>query len=302
MKPRGLDWLLQFAVPEKLKRWQAFVAKNLENRTKVEEDVKKGVKPERKDFFHYLFDAKDPETGESGYDLHELFGECELLTIAGSDTTAIVTAAMSFYLARNPKAQAKLAKELTSNFSSLSEIAAGATLHNCKYLRAVIYEVLRMAPPVPAELAREVLPGGTTIDGEFFPDGVEVSTCLYCLSYNKEIYPSPFKFRPERWLTTHEDPEGSSAEEVERAESGHCAFSTGSRGCVGKNMAWMEMQIVFGKMVYGFEIKQDPGNGLGGGGAGLRVGHRDPEQYQLFDAFVAMRDGPMVQFKSRASA
>lgn len=182
MKPRGLDWLLTFAVPEKLKRWQAFVSKNLENRTKVEEEVSKGIRPARQDFFHYLFGQKDPETGELGYNLHELYGECELLTIAGSDTTAIVTAALTFYLARNPKIQAKLAKEITSTFSSPSEIAAGAKLHGCRYLRAVIYETLRMAPPVPAELAREVLPGGTTIDGEFFPTGVELSTCLYCLS------------------------------------------------------------------------------------------------------------------------
>lgn len=120
--------------------------------------------------------------------------------------------------------------------------------------------------------------------------------------YNKEVYPSPYKFRPERWLTTEEDPEGSSPDEVELAESGHCAFSTGTRGCVGKNMAWMEMQIVLGKMVYNFEMKQDSSNPLGGGGANLREGHREAEQYQLYDAFVAMRDGPMIQFKERSSA
>ena len=77
-------------------QWQKFVAANLENRTRVQEDVQKGLRPERKDFFHYLFGTKDPETGELGYDLNELFNECEVLTIAGSDTTAIVTAAMSF--------------------------------------------------------------------------------------------------------------------------------------------------------------------------------------------------------------
>lgn len=291
---------MQYAVPEKMMQWQIFVAKNLENRTKVQEDVQKGLRPERKDFFHYLFGTVDPETGKPGYSLDELFNECELLTIAGSDTTAIVTAAMSFYLARHPRIQDKLAKEILSTFPSASDISGGAKLHNCKYMRAFIYETLRMAPPVPADLAREVRAGGTTVDGQFFPPGTLLSTSPYCLSYNSDIYPEPFKFRPERWLSREDDPEGSSAEEVALAESGHCAFSTGSRGCVGKNMAWLEMQIVLAKMIHALEIRSDPVDQTGAGGPALREGRKEAGQYQLYDAFVAMRHGPMVQFKERS--
>lgn len=301
MKPRGLDWLLKFAVPEDLKKWQAFVANNLNERTKVEEVIKssKDDSQARKDFFHYLFDAKDPETGKPGYDLGELWGECELLTIAGSDTTAIVTAAITFYLAKNPRLQEKLAREILSTFKNYDEITAGPKLHSCKYLRALISETLRMTPPVPAELAREVLPGGTSVGGYFFPEDAKVSTCLYCLSYNKEAYPEPFRFRPERWLRQDEDPEGDSAGSVAAADSAFCAFSMGTRGCVGKNMAWMEMQIVVAKMVWRFELKQDSTSNLGGGRAELKPGHQDPNVYQIYDAFVAMRDGPMIQFKER---
>lgn len=294
--------MLQYTVPESLKKWQSFVAKNLDDRTKAQEEVQKGMRPERRDFFHYLFGAKDPETGGPGYDLHELYGECELLTIAGSDTTAIVTAAMAFYLARNPRIQEKLANEVLSAYESASEIKGGLKLHNCKYMRAFILEVLRMAPPVPAELAREVRPGGTTVDGQFFPPGTLLSTCLYCLNYNSDIYPEPFIFRPERWLTKEDDPEGSSADEVALAESGHCAFSTGTRGCIGKNLAWLEMQIVLAKMIHGFEIRPDPVDTTGAGSPSLGEGRENVEQYQLYDAFVAMRKGPMVQFKERARA
>jgi cytochrome P450 len=299
LKPRGLDYLMQFVVPEKMLQWQKFVATNLENRTKIQEDVQKGLRPERKDFFHYLFGTKDPETGKLGYDLDELFSECEVLTIAGSDTTAIVTAAMSFYLAHNPRIQEKLAKEIVSTFPSASEISGGLKLHNCKYMRAFIHETLRMAPPVPADLAREVRAGGTTVEGHFFPPGTLLSTSPYCLSYNSDIYPEPFTFRPERWLTLGDDPEGSSAEEVALAESGHCAFSAGSRGCVGKNMAWLEMEIVLAKMIHALEIRPDVENMTGAGGPGLSEGRGEVGQYQLYDAFVAMRYGPFVQFRKR---
>lgn len=265
----------------------------------MEEDVQKGIRPERKDFFHYLFGAKDPETGKLGYNLHELYGECEVLTIAGSDTTSTVTAAMTFYLARNPRIQEKLAQEILANYSSVSDITGGLQLHDCKYMRAFIYEALRVTPPVPAELAREVRAGGTTVDGQFFPPGTLLSTCLYALSFNKDVYPDPFVFRPERWLTKEDDPEGSSPEEVALAESGHCAFSTGTRGCVGKNMAWMEMQIVLAKMIHTFEMRPDASNDTGAGNPKFVEGRRETGQYQLYDAFVAMRDGPYIQFKRR---
>ena len=100
-------------------------------------------------------------------------------------------------------------------------------------------------------------------------------------------------------LTLEDDPEGSSEEEVALAESGHCAFSTGSRGCVGKNMAWLEMEIVLAKVIHGLEIRPDLENLTGAGGPTLSEGHREAGQYQLWDAFIAMRDGPFVQFRER---
>jgi len=36
----------------------------------------------KKDFFYYLLDAKDPETGE-GFETKELWGEANVLMIAG---------------------------------------------------------------------------------------------------------------------------------------------------------------------------------------------------------------------------
>jgi cytochrome P450 len=302
-KPRGLDWLLQFAAPPALKNWEGFVEKCLADRTKVEDAVAATGAEGRKDFFHYLFHAVDPETGKRGFPLEELYGECESLIIAGSDTTAIVMSAMLFYLARNPAVQAKLAAEIVAAFSSSAEIKSGSKLHGCKYLRAFIQEGLRMTPPVSAEPSREVLPGGTEVDGNFFPAGLNVSTGLYCLSYNKDVYPDPTKFRPERWIVAEKAGEaGASEDSVALAELGFCAFSAGSRGCPGKHIAWLEMTIVMAKVVFNFEVKPDPTSNLGGGDTKGKVGRRVVDQYQTYDAFVSMRDGPMVQFKKRPRA
>lgn len=305
LKPRGLDRLLEVASPPALKKWEGFVEDCLADRTKAEEDrerqLQAGLVPEgeeRKDFFHYLFHAEDPETGTRGFPPHEMYGEAELLIIAGSDTTAIVMSSLLFYVARNQDIQDKLAKEIRSNFSSASEIKAGSKLQACKYLRAVIQEGLRMTPPVGGETLREVREGGTDVDGTFFPPGVNVSVACYCLSYNKDIYPDPFKFKPERWVV--DEKQGFTEDSVALAESGAAAFSMGSRGCPGKYLAWMEMQIVMAKLVHKFEMRQDPDNLLGGGGPGAGRGREKVDVYQTYDVFVALRDGPMVQFRRRA--
>lgn len=152
-----------------------------------------------------------------------------------------------------------------------------------------------MAPPVGAELEREVLKGGTIVDGEFIPEGMNVSIGHYCMSYNKDIFPEPLAFRPERWIVSEKVP----AESVALAESAFCAFSTGNRGCPGKNLGWLEMMIVMAKIIYKFEVRRDFANNLGGGSPEGRVGRQNVDQYQTYDAFVSMRDGPMVQFKRR---
>lgn len=190
----------------------------------MEETItEKATEPQdiRKDFFHYLFKYKDPDTGELVLSRNELWMECELLIVAGADTTATVLAGLFFHLVHNPDIQERLAKEIQSEFSHIDEIVAGPRLHACKYLRAVISEGLRLSPPVAAELPRTVMSGGTVVEGHFFPADTHLSICTYCLGLNEDVYPEPFRFRPERWM---EDSPGSSEESVQLAESGLSAF------------------------------------------------------------------------------
>jgi cytochrome P450 len=287
---------LALVTPSAIKSWDAWVAGCQESRAKKQYDLEGRSGSEvRKDFFHWLWEAKDPETGK-GYSLPELNAECELLTIAGSDTTATVLSALIFYLARNQGIQERLAKEVSTTFSTYDEVKAGTKLQSCRYLTAVLYEGLRMAPPIGADLSREVLDGGTTIDGRYFPKGSLIGTAIWSMQYNADYYPEPFQFRPERWMAGEADSTDAS---VSLAESAFCAFSTGSRGCVGKNMAWLEMRIVLAKLLMTFEFRQDPYNNLGGGSLQREWFRRHEDQYQTYDIFVADRKGPLVQLKER---
>ncbi|CAI6058673.1 unnamed protein product [Clonostachys chloroleuca] len=302
LKPRGLNSLLTLALPPALADWAGFVQKCFEERAKIEEEIKSQDKPEseiRKDFFHYLISATDPITGQPSYGSSELFGESESLIIAGSDTTATSTAAATFYLVRNPDVQERLAAEVRQAFPSVADIKGGDLLQKqCKYLQAFIKETLRMSPPTPADMPREVGPNGISIDGEFVPQGVVLSTCAFCLHHSEDLYDEPFSFRPERWIVGEK---GSTVESVARADSGYMPFSAGPRSCPGKSLAYLEMSVVIAKLVHQFELRQDPkSDNLGGGSPDNIEGRREVDQYQLYDIFVSRRFGPVVQFKRRA--
>jgi hypothetical protein len=92
----------------------------------------------------------------------------------------------------------------------------------------------------------------------------------------------------------------SPSESVELGQSALCAFSTGPRGCVGKNMAWLEMRIVMAKAIWKYELEQDQDNNLGGGSPGGEWGRRCGDQYQTYDVFVSNRKGPIVRLKEKA--
>lgn len=295
--------MLASSAPPALKNWEDFVEGCFSRRAKVEEDLKANPKPDselRKDFFHYLFRAVDPETGKLGYTLDELYGESEMLIIAGSDTTAITTAAAFFYLSRNPEIQETIAREVAAAFPTVDDVKGGPALHGCHTLQAFVKETLRMSPPVPADLSREVLEGGLVVDGTYFAPGVRVSTACYCMHHSKDLYDEPFKFNPSRWIVDESDP--ASAEKVARAESGYMPFSAGPRSCPGKNLAYLEMGIVLAKVLHNFEIRRDPSSNLGGGSPDAREGRREVDQFQLHEIFVAIRDGPLVQLKKRVHA
>lgn len=256
----------------------------------------------RKDFMHYLINAKDPQTGK-GFTTTELNADSSLMISAGSDTTAITLSAVLFYLLHYPSALEKLTTDVRAMFSSVGQIN-GKSLKPLVFLRACINESLRMSPPVPSHLPREVLPGGLTIDGHYIPPGTIVGTAAYAIHHNPEYYPDQFKFRPERWIVNEQVGGISSPEAVTTAHAAFCPFSLGRRGCIGKNVACLELEIAVAKLLYTYDVRlpEDEKAREPSGGGVLdheNAARRRCEEYQVEDYFVAVKNGPMVEFRAR---
>ena len=174
-------------------------------------------------------------------------------------------AATLFYLTRNEAALRKAVEEVRSKFNNAEEIVYGATLSSCTYLRACIDEAMRLSPSVGGILPREVLPGGVVVEGERIPAGTVIGVPHYSIHHNETHYPEPFQYVPERWIAGAENPLSKSADrrttqdEVSHASSAFCAFSIGPRGCIGKNLAYVEMTITLARTIFMYDMRKAVG-------------------------------------------
>ncbi|KAH7371505.1 cytochrome P450 [Pyrenochaeta sp. MPI-SDFR-AT-0127] len=261
------------------------------------ERTKLGVDVDRKDFFYYLLNAKDPETGK-GFSMDELWGESNLLIIAGSDTTSTAMAGTYFYLANNPAAMQKVCKEIREAFTDVEQIVTGPKLSGCSFLRACIDETMRMTPPVAGALPRQVLPGGLDIDGHHVPAGVDVGVPIYSIHHNPNYFPRPFDYLPERWLS--DASANPLHDRLADAQSAYNPFSIGPRGCIGKGLAYVELTVTIARVLFMYDLRLAPGTTLGAGSKDLEVGRERASEYQIQDVFASKKDGPMLQFRARA--
>ncbi|MCJ1423878.1 hypothetical protein MMC29_001763 [Sticta canariensis] len=274
LKPRGLDSLFGVLLPRALK--------NSPN------DQKRA----RKDIFHYLFQAKDPETSLSAYTPEDLLTEARLLILAGTDTSTTTLAGTIFNIIRNPRVYARLVQEIRTTFQTVDEIRSGTKLSACRYLRTCLDETMRMSLPVSGDLTREVFPGGLDVDGIFVPEG---TTGRYSLHHNENIFPDPFVYRPERCIMDEKG--GVSAADVAHTESAFSPFSFGSRACLGKILAYLQLTIALARLLYLLNVKVPDGNTIGQGAPDLMWGRRNKNKFQVTDFLITGKQGPWNNLK-----
>ncbi|KAM6529355.1 hypothetical protein FALCPG4_007491 [Fusarium falciforme] len=171
---------------------------------------------------------------------------------AGSDTTAITLSSALYYLYRNPKVLAKLRCEIDTMVTEgrISDPITFQEAQGMPYLQAVINESFRMHPAVGTILPRVVPKGGVRLGGFDFPEGTHVGANAWVLHYDKAAFgPDADVYRPERWL----QPEGG-----RESQTGMMfTFGAGSRACIGKNIALLEINKVVPQFVRNFDVVMD---------------------------------------------
>lgn len=280
-----------------------------------EEDTKgQGKGP---DIWSVLLASKDAETGQH-FTLEQLTSEAGMFITAGTGTTILATSSTLFYLLRNPRALARLAEEVRAAFpapagnhadQSTATATATATaecpiswghpeLKRMAYLNACIHEAMRLSPGLPGISPRVAGPGGAVLDGTWFPEGTELGVPFWSLYRRPEYFDEPLAYRPERWVPAAQGGEGLQAGVGQAAA--FTPFGQGRFACLGRHLAMQEVTLILSRLIWLFDIRQEPGNGLGGGVGNAGEGRGCPDEFQLLDRFAGDGDGPSVQFKFRA--
>ncbi|PPQ92268.1 hypothetical protein CVT25_008576 [Psilocybe cyanescens] len=199
---------------------------------------------DRVDLLSKLQKGRDPNGNPLSRE--ELTAECLTLLIAGSDTTSNSTCAILYYLARTRRAQLELQKELDEQLGTEDELTAtGQQVKRLPYLDACINEALRLHSTSALGLPRVAPEGGITAAGQYFPPGTVLSVPSYSIHRDKEIWGDDVEdYRPERWFERNQA-------DIQKTFN---PFSYGPRACVGRNLAFLELQIIVASIMRRYDI------------------------------------------------
>jgi cytochrome P450 len=167
------------------------------------------------DILSLLLDAAD-EDGSVLSD-QELRDQVMTLLFAGHDTTTSTVAFLFHELARNPGD------------------------HD---LDLVIDETLRMYPPAWIGPRRSIEP--FELHGVSVPGGVLVNYCSWASHHLAQVFPEPFRFRPERLA-----PEARAA----LPKGAYVPFGGGSRTCIGMRFGLLEVRTIAETILARFRLE-----------------------------------------------
>ncbi|KAL4903758.1 hypothetical protein BDW74DRAFT_185866 [Aspergillus multicolor] len=175
----------------------------------------------------------------------EVVAEVGAIINAGADTTSIALTNVLEMLLHHPRELERLREEVDSALGESEVVATYDKVKNLPFLRACLDEALRLSPPTSAGLPRRTPPGGAQILGQWIPGDTTVAMAIYTAHRGPEVFPDPEEYRPERWM----DPEAR-----KRMEPYFIPFSAGSRGCLGRNISYLEQKLVLASIVHRYEF------------------------------------------------
>ncbi|KAH9849581.1 cytochrome P450 monooxygenase pc-bph [Lenzites betulinus] len=208
-----------------------------------------GPESDRRDLLAKLQEGRDDNGEPMGRG--ELTAEALTQLIAGSDTTSNSSCAITYYLAKHPRVQAKLQKELDEALAGEDDaVAPYETVKRLTYLEAVVNEALRIHSTSGIGLPRVVPAGGLEVCGQFFPEGAVLSVPTYTIHRDPEVWgEDPDEFRPERWFE----------QDKVAIQKAFNPFSFGPRSCVGRNLANLELLVIVASIFRRYDfVLEDP--------------------------------------------
>lgn len=195
------------------------------------------------DFFAALMEDKNGQPLNLPWG--EVAGEVAAIIDAGADTTAIALTQVLELLIRHPQHLETLRQEVRSIMHPGQVVASYEAAKSLPFLKACLNEAMRITPPTSAGLPRRTPPEGAQILGERIPGNTSVSMPIFTAHHDAAIFPKTEEYNPHRWMDSAER---------KRMESYFIPFSTGGRGCIGRNICILSRPSCLHRLAIGMTL------------------------------------------------
>jgi cytochrome P450 len=207
--------------------------------------------------------ARKKEAGLTGHDIlsimikmhedeperlseQELIGHTTTMFRGGYNPSGMALYWTIFLLSQHPQKFRKVLDEL-------DQLVQGDTptqqeVENMPYLEGALKEAMRLFPA--GTWTGRLAMHDFTLDSHLFSKGTWILMSPYITHRIPEVFPEPYKFRPERWLSIH-----PSAYEF-------MPFSAGPRYCIGTSLAMMQLKIALTMLFRRYRFTLKPGTNV----------------------------------------
>uniref|UniRef100_A0A182Q0J4 Cytochrome P450 n=1 Tax=Anopheles farauti TaxID=69004 RepID=A0A182Q0J4_9DIPT len=175
----------------------------------------------------------------------EIKEEVDTIMFEGHDTTAAGSSFVLCLLGIHQHVQERVYAELRQIFGDSQRKATFGDTLEMKYLERVIFETLRMFPPVPM-IARKLNEDVQLASKNYtVPAGTTVVIGTYKIHRREDLYPHPDTFNPDNFL-----PERTQ----HRHYYSYIPFSAGPRSCVGRKYAMLKLKVLLSTILRHYRI------------------------------------------------
>ncbi|XP_047333566.1 geraniol 8-hydroxylase-like [Impatiens glandulifera] len=165
--------------------------------------------------------------------------------IAGTDTTSSTLEWAMTELFRHPTSMENAKNEL-KRVVGLGKQVEESDIDRLPYLGAVLKETIRMHPPAPFLVPRQVYTE-VNLCSYTIPKGAQVLVNVWAIGRDPDIWESPMEFKRERFIDSKIDIRGQDFELI--------PFGAGRRICPGLSLAMRLLPTVLGSLINMFDWK-----------------------------------------------
>ncbi|ONK56464.1 uncharacterized protein A4U43_C10F8990 [Asparagus officinalis] len=233
----SLDWRGK----RNAKRWDNILEEVINNKAKrLKDDVSHN---NNRDFVEVLLSLENDPSVDFPFTRGNIKAILMDMFAAGIDTSYITLEWSMAELVRNPKVMKKLQDEVRGNARG-KDMIRDEDLSKMSYLKSVIKEVMRLHPPVPLLLPRE-LTESSELSGYKIPKNTRIIINAWALARDPKFWEEPDEFKPERFMDSLIDFKGNDFQFI--------PFGAGRRICPGMNFAVHNVELALANLVNRFE-------------------------------------------------